>query len=89
MIGQGSTVSKVLGWILVALGFATCSVLGSQNLDPTVGGNAMLMTTVLFVLPGVWLIRRSGRKAAARAESRDDMAAAIAAAIKADREGRS
>jgi hypothetical protein len=48
----------------------------------------MLLSSFLFVLPGVWLIRRSGRKAAARTESRDDMAAAIAAAIKADREGR-
>jgi membrane protein DedA with SNARE-associated domain len=81
-------VSKVLGWILVALGFATCSVLASQNLDPQTGGNAMLLSGFLFVLPGVWLIRRSGRKAAQRAQSRDDMADAIATAIRKDREGR-
>lgn len=88
MIGQGSIVSTVLGWILVALGFATCSVLGSQNLDPTVGGNAMLMTTVLFVLPGVWLIRRKARLAAKHKASTDAMADAIATAIRKDREGR-
>ncbi len=80
--------SKIIGWILVALGFATCATLASDNLDPQTGGNAMLITSVIFVLPGVWLIRRSGRKAAQRAQSRDDMADAIATAIRKDREGR-
>lgn len=80
--------SKVVGWILVSLGFATCATLAGQGLDPQTGGNAMLMSGALFVLPGVWLIRRSGRKAAARKASRDDMADAIATAIRKDREGR-
>ncbi len=80
--------AKVVGWLLVALGFATCASLASQGLDPQTGGNAMLITSVIFVLPGAWLIRRSGRKAAQRAAARDDMADAIATAIRKDREGR-
>lgn len=80
--------SKVVGWILVSLGFATCGTLASQGLDPTVGGGAMLWALVLFVLPGVWFIRRPARLAAKRKAKTDDMAAAIATAIKADRERR-
>ena len=87
MIGQGLTVSKVLGWILVVFGLAVAGQVAMQPLTPTTGGSVVL-TLVLFGLPGVWLIRRSGRKAAQRAAARDDMADAIATAIRQDREGR-
>ncbi len=80
--------STVLGWILVALGFATCATLASDNLDPQTGGNAMLLASFLFVLPGVWLIRRKARLAAKRKASTEAMADAIVTAIRKDREGR-
>lgn len=77
-----------LGWTLVALGFYGCADMASQGLDPDVGGAGMVMTTLLFVLPGALLIRWGRSRGKRRQEQRDDMAEAIATAIRKDREGR-
>lgn len=79
--------SKVFGWLLVLLGVYVIATLSSDG--PTAGtGGAAVLALVLFVAPGVWLIRRQARRDAKRQEQIDDMAEAIETAIKADRESR-
>jgi len=80
-------VSKVLGWCLTLLGLYVIATICMQPLTTTTSASVVL-TLFLLVLPGVWLIRRSSRKAAERDAARDDMADAIATAIRKDREGR-
>ena len=79
--------SKVVGWMLVMLGLFVAADVAMEPLTPTTGASVVL-SLALLVLPGVWLIRRSGRKAAAQKQSQADMAEAIATAIRKDREGR-